>query len=167
MFILLCLDMHPSLSSKGGGISFTISWNVGGLGHAIKRAKIFSHLKFLAAEVIFLQETHFKPTRAKLLRCSWVNPIFQSTFSSKAGGVAILISQTIPFRHVPSICDPNGRFILVTGHIYSHHATLLNVYGPKFDDPNYFSMVFNLLPGSFHEWSAICVPLRLYMYNMH
>ncbi len=69
MFILLCLDMHPSLSSRGGGITFT-SWNVRGLGHAIKRAKVFSHLKSLAADVIFLQETHIKPTRAKLLRCS-------------------------------------------------------------------------------------------------
>lgn len=26
------------------------------------------------------------------------------------------------------MCDPNGRYILVTGHVYSHHVTLLNVY---------------------------------------
>ncbi len=34
----------------------------------------------------------------------------------------------------------------MTGHIYSHHVTLLNVYGPNFEDPNFFSKVFNLLP---------------------
>jgi hypothetical protein len=69
MFISLDLDMHSSLSSRGVGITFT-SWNVRGLGHSIKTAKVFSHLKSLAADIIFLQETHIKPTRAKLRRCS-------------------------------------------------------------------------------------------------
>ena len=34
----------------------------------------------------------------------------------------------------------------MTGYIYSYHVTLLNVYGPNFDDPNFFSKVFNSLP---------------------
>ena len=44
------------------------------------------------------------------------------------------------------MCDPNGRYIVVTGHIYSHHVTLVNVYGPNSDDPDFFRKVFNLLP---------------------
>uniref|UniRef100_A0AAR2KHB0 exodeoxyribonuclease III n=1 Tax=Pygocentrus nattereri TaxID=42514 RepID=A0AAR2KHB0_PYGNA len=119
----------------------------GSLGVYLKgTSKVFAHLKSLAADIVFLQETHIKPTRANLLKCRWVNQIFQSTFSSKARGVAILISKSIPFRHVSTICDPNGRFLLVTGHIYTHHVTLLNIYGPNFDNPNFFSKVFDLLP---------------------
>ena len=53
MFTSLYLNMHPNLSLRGGGITLT-SWNVRGLGHAIKRAKVFSHLKSLAADIIFL-----------------------------------------------------------------------------------------------------------------
>src|SRR4029434_9188646 len=44
------------------------------------------------------------------------------------------------------MCDPNGRYIVVTGHIYSHHVTLVNVYGPNSDDPDFFRKIFNLLP---------------------
>lgn len=79
--------MHPDTLSPGGGITFT-SWNVRGLGHVLKRTKVFSHLKSLSADVVYLQETHIGPTKEKLLRCSWANQIFQSTFSSKAQGVA-------------------------------------------------------------------------------
>lgn len=42
--------------------------------------------------------------------------------------------------------DPNGQFNLVTGYIYSFHVTLLNVYGPNFDDPAFFHKIFNSLP---------------------
>lgn len=42
--------------------------------------------------------------------------------------------------------DPNGRFILVTGYINSFHVTLLNVYGPNFDDPAFFRKIFSSLP---------------------
>lgn len=37
-----------------------VSWNVRGLGHIMKRAKVFSHLKALSADILFLQETHVK-----------------------------------------------------------------------------------------------------------
>jgi len=67
-------------------------------------------------------------------------------FSCKARGVAILIRKTVLFRHVSIVSDPNGWFILVTGCIYSFHVTLLNVYGPNFDDPAFFRKIFNSLP---------------------
>jgi len=88
--------MNPNLTSKGSGITFT-SWNVRGLGHAIKRAKVFSHLKSLSADVMYLQETHIRPMRENMLKCSWVGHIFQSTFSSKTRGAAILILKTVSF----------------------------------------------------------------------
>lgn len=34
------------------------SWNVGGLNRPVKRARVFSHLKDLKTDIIFLQETH-------------------------------------------------------------------------------------------------------------
>lgn len=131
-----------------GGIKF-VSWNVRGLGHVLKRAKVFSHLKSLSAEIVYLQETHIRPTKEQLLKCSWANQIFQSTFSSKARGVAILIKRTVPFKHISTIRDPNGRYLLVTGYINSYHVSLLNVYGPNFDNPGFFRKLFNLIPNFF------------------
>lgn len=52
-----------------GGRNVTlVSWNVKGLGHAIKREKVFRHLKSLSADVIFLQETHIKATEQRRLQ---------------------------------------------------------------------------------------------------
>ena len=37
-----------------------VSWNCNGLGHVVKRAKVFSHLKSLGAVIVHHQETHIK-----------------------------------------------------------------------------------------------------------
>ena len=51
-----------------------VSWNVRGLGHVMKRAKV-SHLKSLSADILFLQETHVKYTFKNTLEVSWIDQI--------------------------------------------------------------------------------------------
>ena len=108
--------MVPGGDDTRGGVSM-VSWNVRGMGHPIKRAKVFSHLKSLSADIAFLQETHIRPSERNRLRCRWADQIFQSAFSSKARGVAIIIKKNIDFKHVSTISDPNGRFLIVTGYL--------------------------------------------------
>ena len=124
-------------------ITFT-SWNCRGLGKALKRGKVLSHLKSLSSDIIFLQETHIQPTEQRRLRSLWVSQVYQSTFSSKARGVAILIRKTIPFVFNSVTTDPGGRYVLVTGAINSFPLALLNIYAPNFDCPDFFRKVFNL-----------------------
>ncbi|MGL4992428.1 MAG: endonuclease/exonuclease/phosphatase family protein, partial [Sarcina sp.] len=123
-----------------------VSWNVKGLGHAIKREKVFRHLKSLSADVIFLQETHIKATEQRRLRCSWISQVYQSPYTSHARGVAILFRKNIPFQFSSMITDPYGRYIIVSGTINSFPLTFLNIYGPNTDDPNFYKKVFDLLP---------------------
>lgn len=96
---------------------------------------------------MFLQETHIRPSKQSRLRCSWAGHIFQSTFSSKARGVSIIIRKNIPFQHIKTISDDSGRFLIVTGQLYSIHITLVNVYGPNVDDAGFFCKIFDKLPG--------------------
>lgn len=65
------------------------SWNVKGLGHAIRRGKVFKHLKSCAAYLIFLQETHIKASEQLRLRYHWISQVYQSLLTSEAHGVAI------------------------------------------------------------------------------
>ena len=44
------------------------------------------------------------------------------------------------------IADPNGRFVFVTGQLYSNSVILANVYGPNWDDDNFFHQLFTKLP---------------------
>lgn len=133
-----------SIRSGRGPITF-ISWNCRGLGGALKRGKVFSHLKSLSADIIFLQETHIRPTEQGRLRSLWISHIYQSSFSSKARGVAILIRKTIPFSFKSMSTDPAGRYVLVTGTINSVPVAFLNIYAPNFDCPDFFCKIFNLV----------------------
>lgn len=123
-----------------------VSWNVRGLGHHIKRAKVFSHLKSLSSDIAFVQETHIRPSEQVRLKCNWAGHIFQSTFSSKARGVAIIIKKNIPFRLINTISDVNGRFLIVIGELHSVHVTMVNIYGPNVDDAGFFRKVFDKIP---------------------
>ena len=45
-----------------------------------------------------------------------------------------------------TINDTNGRFLVVTGILNSVPITLVNLYAPNFDNPDFFQKVFNLIP---------------------
>ncbi len=123
-----------------------VSWNVQGMGHPIKRGKVFAHLKSLSADIIFLQETHIRPNEQQRLRANWISRIHQATFSSKARGVAILFKKSISFHSHSVITDPAGRYIIVSGCINNFPITCVNVYGPNMDDPAFFRRLFGLIP---------------------
>lgn len=146
-----------SIRSGGGPITF-ISWNCRGLGGILKRGKVFSHLKSLSADIIFLQETHIGPTEPGQLRSLWISHFYQSSFSSKARGFAILIRKTIPFIFKSMTTDPTGRYVLVTGTI----TPVPNIYAPNFDCPDFFCKIFNLVAN--HSCTALsmcCAPWAL------
>lgn len=137
--------MHSNTvtSSNRQGFVFA-SWNVKGLNHPVKRNKVLSHLKSLSADVIFLQETHLKSDSKDKLKCRWIGNVYQSNFSVKARGVAILIRKGVPFKLKTLKTDKEGRYIILSGEICSFHITLQNVYAPNYDD--FFKKVFSLIP---------------------
>ena len=52
----------------------------------------------------------------------------------------------LPSCFYSSTTNPNGRFVIVTGHINSLPVTLVNIYGPTTDDSSFFCKVFDLIP---------------------
>lgn len=133
-----------AVRSGKGSITF-VSWNCRGLGGALKKGKVFSHLKSLSADIIFLQETHIPPTEQGRLRSQWISHVYQSSFSTNARGVAILVRKTVPFIFKSMSTDPSGRFVLVVGTINSIPLALLNIYAPNADYPEFFCKMFDLI----------------------
>uniref|UniRef100_A0A8C9XSY8 exodeoxyribonuclease III n=1 Tax=Sander lucioperca TaxID=283035 RepID=A0A8C9XSY8_SANLU len=133
----------PSKHSEGG--VNLVSWNVRGMNSPLKRGKVYAHIRTLKADICFLQETHIKKTAAKVLCPPWASHVFQSNFSTKARGVAILIKKNTPFVHMQTISDDRGRYLLVKGELNSVPVTLINIYGPNFDDPIFFQNLFNTI----------------------
>ena len=56
-----------------------------------------------------------------------------------------MIRKNIPFIHSQTISDQRGRYLIVSGTLNSISLTLVNVYGPNFDDPLFFSRIFTVL----------------------
>lgn len=112
----------------------------------LKRGKVYTHLRALKSDIYFLQETHIKKTAAKIFCPSWPSQVYQSNFSTKSRGVAIMIRKNIPFIHSQTISDQRGRYVIVSGTLNSIPLILVNVYGPNFDDPLFFQNLYNALP---------------------
>ena len=138
---------HISASGRLSGclVNF-VSWNVKSLNHPLKRSKVFAHLKQLKADVTFLQETHLRATDYFRLRGRGVGHVFHSSFCSKARGVAILISNNVPFTVSKVETDSAGRYVIVVGLLYTLPVILANIYAPNWDNPTFFSDLFSRIP---------------------
>ena len=112
----------------------------------VKRSRVFTHLKNLKADIMFLQETHLKTTDHARLHKPWIGQVFHSNFNVRARGVAILVNKRIQFTASNIIADQNGRYIIVTGILYQTPVLLVNVYAPNWDDVNFMDTLFSSLP---------------------
>lgn len=119
-----------------------ITFNVKGLNNPIKRKRVYSYLKNLKADIVYLQESHLSDNEHKKLKREWVGQVFASSFNTKSRGTAILINKNIPFVVTKTTSDPMGRFVFVEGQMYSECWSLLNIYAPNFDDPAFIQNIF-------------------------
>ena len=69
--------------------------------------------------------------------------VFQSNFSTKTRGVAILIKKKLPFVHTQTISDNRGRYLLVKGELKSVPVTLINNRFIKIGPIHIYQSLFN------------------------
>lgn len=133
------------MAGSGTPLRF-ITWNIRGMGNPVKRSKVFTHLKRLNSDIVFLQETHLQVKDHHRLQCPWVSQVFHSNFNSKARGVAILLSKKVQFTSTNVIADKNGRYLIVAGTLMQKKVLLVNVYAPNFDDVEFANRLLSNLP---------------------
>lgn len=137
--------MVTSDTGPSGSIQFT-SWNIKGINHPIKRSRVFTHLKSLRSDIIFLQETHLHTSEHLKLSINWIGQIFSFTSEHRSRGTAILIRKGIHFVATSVISDDNGRFIIVAGKPFGLQVVLANIYGLNWDNPQFFTCFIAKLP---------------------
>ncbi len=119
-------DMDNEVKNPSGSAVRFVSWNVRGLNGPVKRTRIFTHIKRLKTEIAFLQETHLRIEDHNRLRKTWVGQVYHSSFNHRARGAAIIIHKRVQFTASGTISDPQGRYIIVSGHL----LVLVSVYAP-------------------------------------
>lgn len=123
-----------------------VSWNVRGLGGAIKLSRVMAHLHQLKGHIFFIQETHLCNKEIARLKRGNIERVFHSKYNEKARGTAILISKNVLFEHHKSVLDPQGRFVIISGNLQGIPVILISVYGPNWDDSAFITKLFTSFP---------------------
>ena len=63
-------------------------------------------------------------------------------FRSNARGVAILFNKNLNYNIHKQILDNQGNYIILDISIHNQHFSLINIYGPNTDNPNFFQEIF-------------------------
>ena len=118
------------------------SFNCRGLQDNFKRKKVFHYMRNTESDIIFLQETHSTKSEEAFWKSQWGESAWFASFSSQSRGVAILIRNSISVKVNLVFYDPNGRFLILNCKINDVPLTLVNLYAPNNDDPDFLLEVF-------------------------
>jgi exonuclease III len=114
-----------------------LTLNVNGLNSPIKRHRLTNWIKKEDPTICCLQETHLIDKNKHRLRVKGWNKIYQANGPWKQAGVAILTSDKVDFKPTLIKQDKEGHSILVKGEIHQKEITIINLYAPNVNTPNF------------------------------
>ena len=120
-----------------GDITF-ISMNCHGLANEKKREDVLLYLKSKHYNVCCIQDTHFTPVMETEISRAWGGKCFFSYHTSNSRGVAILFKDSLPVTINQSRTDKNGNLIALDLKLYEYEITLVSLYGPNTDSPEFY-----------------------------
>ena len=113
--------------------------NVRGLRDNIKRRETLNWLKKYNIQVALLQETHTDKKIEHLWQAEWGGKVYFSHGTTQARGTAIFIDKDLDFK----VLEVNeGRWLIIRANLNSQRVTIMNVYAPNSDTPEFFLATF-------------------------
>ena len=73
--------------------------------------------------------------------------IFHANGNQKKAGAAILISDKIDFKTKTIIRDKEGHYIMIKGSIQEEDITIINIYAPNIEAPQYIRQMLTAIKG--------------------
>ena len=134
-----------------------LSYNTQGLQTLQKRVDVFEYLKDKKSQIYCLQDTHFiKENEANIID-QWGNSnCILSNYKTNSRGVAILFGKDLDYKIHRKLIDENGNYIIIDITATSKRFTLVNLYGPNVDDPNFFQNIFDYIEDIGNSDIIIC-----------
>lgn len=127
--------------------------NVRGLRQQKKRRQVFAFLHTQKRDIFCIQETHSVQGDEKLWKNEWGGKIIFNHGTSLSRGVCILFSPDLSFVVNNRWACNGGRTIILDICTSQRRFTLVCLYGPNQDDPDFFE-VLNLKLSNF-SWDSI------------
>lgn len=117
-----------------------LTWNTNGINELSKHKKVLNFLENHNIDIALLQETHLTDAEHAKLTRQWQGQTFYSSFTSQSRGVAILIGRNVHVDNVQK--DKQGRYLILKGSIAGEPITLVNIYVPNYDCPQFYQSLF-------------------------
>lgn len=109
-----------------------VSLNAKGLDTPDKRQMLLHDMRRMKADIVLLQETHFRENTLPILKNRYFPTVYHSTYTAaKSRGVSILISAKILWTQIEAGTDTEGRYLFLKGRIGDVQVTLANLYAPN------------------------------------
>ena len=121
------------------------SLNVNGLGGIIKRKKIFNFIRSQNTDICLLQETHSHESCEQIWENQWGGIIKYCHGETNAHGVAVLCKRNLECVIEKITCDNEGRYLILDIAVYDKNYTVMNMYAPNTDEPDFFINLFENL----------------------
>lgn len=137
------------------------STNCRGLGDYLKRKDVFCYLREKRIGIYCLQDTHFTTALEPYIRSEWGGEVYFNSFTSNARGVCILFSNSISYKVFRSKKDERGNMLILDLELEGKRFTLVNIYGPNEDSPDFFLKVQEIIEEYDNEYVIICGDFNL------
>ena len=133
------------------------SVNCRGLHDSKKRKDVFNYLRESKSSIFCLQDTHCTNSDEKSVYAQWGHDILMSAGRSDARGTLTLLNNNAEIKILTVKCDKNGNYIISNLLIEnSYTITLVNLYGPNRDDPNFYNEIGNLIEDIETDFVIMC-----------
>ena len=106
--------------------------------------------------VCCLQDVHWDNKWSKMIRAEWGYECFFAGFTTNSRGVAIVFNNNFEFKVTNVLRDGNGNWISLSLKINAMDITLICLYGPNRDDPEFYSIIKELAEQYENPFSMIC-----------
>ena len=119
-----------------------------------KRHRLVEWIQKQGPYICYLQETHFRPQDTYRLKMRGWKNIFHANGKQKKAGVAIL-SDKIDLKIKNITRDKEGHYIMIKGSIQEEDITIVNIYAPNIEEPQYLRQTLTDIKGEINSNSNV------------
>ena len=121
------------------------SVNVRGLSDNSKRQDVFNWLKKKEYSIYCIQDFHGKCGMEKVYMAEWGYKCIFNIYNSNSRGVAILFNNNFEFTVHDQFTSQDGNIAAIDISIYDQRSTIVCLYGPNRDTPEFYDNVCNII----------------------
>lgn len=132
------------------------SQNCQGLANPQKRRGLFRHLRLKKYNIVCLQDVHIQDQMESYIKAEWGFNIYLSPGSNNSRGVLVLFNNNFEHKVERVKKDSKGNYIILDIIIQGKRITLVNLYGPNEDNPQFYSNLKQKYSEFENEFVIIC-----------